>query len=378
MLFLGNNRRVTPGVRHCIRYIFYRRVRRTNEAYPHILVLWSKLPRNIQWVCQLTQHTSSMRIFSQQLTSWKRPIPLCVSSQDLHVQVSEIGGQFLPYHNGNDLVLSISCSLHKELLRERVRHDLNHLHFMLLIDVWRTITCLTTGSSIRSGCNAPQYNTSLCAFSLLYVHIALLFGVVNPTHTSRQRTTPTCWTTVLLLLLSSDAKWCSYKVWISFPSTINLPLTLHLFPAARAHTKRDKYIDVQTYSPFGERVFLASETPSARIAASDILSVFDPSTQVPFLEDSPGMIELPPQAFSEYLEYSERQQKRYENMWCAWTAKNWASTFLTPTAPWLQSGICDVRLLVPSGIKGSVSLTDACCFFFFSRSRLTCPYPWFL
>jgi len=95
-----------------------------------------------------------------------------------------------------------------------------------------------------------------------------------------------------------------------------------LVQAARAHTKRDKYIDVQTYSPFGECVFLASETPSARIAASDILSVLDPSTQVPLLEDSPGMIELPPHMFSEYLAHSERQQKRFENMWCAWTAKH--------------------------------------------------------
>ncbi|KAF5361921.1 hypothetical protein D9756_002625 [Leucocoprinus leucothites] len=109
--------------------------------------------------------------------------------------------------------------------------------------------------------------------------------------------------------------------------------------AARTHTKRDKYIDVQTYSPFGERIFLASEVPSARIAASDILSVFNndvlsmspgsSSSSLLSLEEEeegvtvgPGMIELPPQAFSQYLAYSERQQKRFEDMWCAWTAKH--------------------------------------------------------
>ncbi|KXN87653.1 hypothetical protein AN958_08290 [Leucoagaricus sp. SymC.cos] len=89
--------------------------------------------------------------------------------------------------------------------------------------------------------------------------------------------------------------------------------------AARTHTKRDKYLDVQTYSPFGDRVFLASEVPEARIAASDVLSVFDAPTD---METTPGLIELPPRAFSEYLAYSERQQRQLQDMWCAWTAKH--------------------------------------------------------
>ncbi|KAF8889367.1 hypothetical protein BD779DRAFT_341451 [Infundibulicybe gibba] len=42
--------------------------------------------------------------------------------------------------------------------------------------------------------------------------------------------------------------------------------------ATRSHTRRDRYLDVHTYSPFGERVFLASEVPSARIASTDILT----------------------------------------------------------------------------------------------------------
>ncbi|EKM81926.1 hypothetical protein AGABI1DRAFT_112118 [Agaricus bisporus var. burnettii JB137-S8] len=90
--------------------------------------------------------------------------------------------------------------------------------------------------------------------------------------------------------------------------------------AARTHKKGDKYVDVQTYSSFGERMFLASETASARIAASDILSILDAPTSN--VESSHGIIELPHPAFSEYTKYSERQQKRFEDMWCAWAAKH--------------------------------------------------------
>jgi hypothetical protein len=90
--------------------------------------------------------------------------------------------------------------------------------------------------------------------------------------------------------------------------------------AARTHVKGDKYLDVQTYSSFGERMFLASETAGARIAASDILSILDAPTSD--IECTHGIIELPQLAFSEYLVHSERQQKRFEDMWCAWTAKH--------------------------------------------------------
>ncbi|KAF8159809.1 hypothetical protein B0H34DRAFT_674102 [Crassisporium funariophilum] len=90
--------------------------------------------------------------------------------------------------------------------------------------------------------------------------------------------------------------------------------------AARSHTKREKYLDVHTYSQFGDGVFLASDVPSARIASSDILTVLPP------LEDSrlltQGMLELPKKSFSQYIELTSRHQKRYESLWTAWIAKH--------------------------------------------------------
>ncbi|KIK07793.1 hypothetical protein K443DRAFT_673051 [Laccaria amethystina LaAM-08-1] len=87
--------------------------------------------------------------------------------------------------------------------------------------------------------------------------------------------------------------------------------------ATRSHTKRDKYLDVNTFSLFGDGVFLASDVPKARIASSDVLTIF-PSTHVP----SQGLLELPKQAFSEFVEISSRYQKRYESLWNSWISKH--------------------------------------------------------
>jgi hypothetical protein len=107
----------------------------------------------------------------------------------------------------------------------------------------------------------------------------------------------------------------------SSPFSIPTPQLMMISPiAARTHLKGDKYLDVQTYSSFGERVFLASEIASARIAVADILSILNTPTSD--MECSHGIIELPQRAFSEYLVHSERQQKRLEDAWCAWTAKH--------------------------------------------------------
>lgn len=90
--------------------------------------------------------------------------------------------------------------------------------------------------------------------------------------------------------------------------------------AARTHNKREKYLDVHTYTPFGDGVFLASDVPSARITSSDLLTVLPP------LEDNrlltQGMLELPKTAFSQYIELSSRHQKRYESLWNAWVSKH--------------------------------------------------------
>ncbi|GLB41718.1 hypothetical protein LshimejAT787_1003180 [Lyophyllum shimeji] len=90
--------------------------------------------------------------------------------------------------------------------------------------------------------------------------------------------------------------------------------------AVRSHARRERYLDVHTYSPFGDRVFLASPVPKARIAPSDVLSIF-PSTDVTRAPEQ-GMLELPPQAFFEFKELSSRHQERCESLWSAWTASH--------------------------------------------------------
>jgi hypothetical protein len=85
--------------------------------------------------------------------------------------------------------------------------------------------------------------------------------------------------------------------------------------AARSHNRRDHWLDVYTYTPFGERLFLASQVPQARIAQSDLLVTF------PFRTPTSDMIELPAQAYQEYLELSTKHQLKHENMWRRWKAR---------------------------------------------------------
>ena len=85
-------------------------------------------------------------------------------------------------------------------------------------------------------------------------------------------------------------------------------------PASRSHRQRDTWIDVDTFTPLGNRVFLPSAVPQARIASADILSIFPASDKVRF---AGGVLELPPQAHSEFIELSSRMQEKYERMFCA-------------------------------------------------------------
>ncbi|PFH51032.1 hypothetical protein AMATHDRAFT_3422 [Amanita thiersii Skay4041] len=98
----------------------------------------------------------------------------------------------------------------------------------------------------------------------------------------------------------------------------------------RPHTKRDKYLDVHTYSPFGERVFLASAVPDARISASDVLTVLLPSPSTSYEYDAHldtqsqsfamDMLELSPDAYAGYTKLCAKHQKNYERMWSAMTS----------------------------------------------------------
>ncbi|KAH7882829.1 hypothetical protein F5I97DRAFT_1814918 [Phlebopus sp. FC_14] len=86
--------------------------------------------------------------------------------------------------------------------------------------------------------------------------------------------------------------------------------------SARSHNRRDRWVDVYTYVPFGDRLFLASPVPKARIALSDLLTIFPFRCTVTL-----DMIELPVQAYQEFLEVNERHRLKYEDMWCRWKAK---------------------------------------------------------
>lgn len=85
--------------------------------------------------------------------------------------------------------------------------------------------------------------------------------------------------------------------------------------SGQPHHRRDRWLDVYTYTPFGDHLFLASSVPQARIAASDLLTVF------PFRTTTTDMIELPAQAYQEFLQLQAKHQKKQENLWRAWKAK---------------------------------------------------------
>ncbi|KAH0836607.1 hypothetical protein J3R83DRAFT_8307, partial [Lanmaoa asiatica] len=88
-----------------------------------------------------------------------------------------------------------------------------------------------------------------------------------------------------------------------------------IIQAARSHNCHDHWLDVYTYTPFGDRLFLASSVPQARIAPSDLLIVF------PFRTPTSDMIELPAQAYQEFLKLSDRYRLKHENMWRRWKAR---------------------------------------------------------
>jgi hypothetical protein len=90
--------------------------------------------------------------------------------------------------------------------------------------------------------------------------------------------------------------------------------------ATRSHTSRDRWLDVDTYRPFGERVFLAADVPNARISANDLLTIF-PATDI-FRVPDKGMLELPQQAFHEFNELCARNLRRKEVLWNSWSIES--------------------------------------------------------
>ncbi|KAI0736446.1 hypothetical protein C8Q72DRAFT_2570 [Fomitopsis betulina] len=85
---------------------------------------------------------------------------------------------------------------------------------------------------------------------------------------------------------------------------------------ASTHTLRDRWLDVHIFSPFGDRLFLASAVTSARILSTDILTIFpsDEAFQLP----AECILELHPKALSEFRELQAHMQKKYEQLLQHW------------------------------------------------------------
>lgn len=112
-------------------------------------------------------------------------------------------------------------------------------------------------------------------------------------------------------------------------------------PAVRSHTKRDRLLDVCTFTPIGDRLFIASDFPNARIPSSDILTIF-PFEYTPSASAKPQsisltssassetlieetiqtpesitveMLELPSGAFAEFQHLCSRNQEQCDKLW---------------------------------------------------------------
>ncbi|GBE86469.1 hypothetical protein BKA93DRAFT_623815 [Sparassis latifolia] len=88
--------------------------------------------------------------------------------------------------------------------------------------------------------------------------------------------------------------------------------------AAHSHSSRDRWVDVNTFIPFGERVFLASSVPQARIPSSDILTIFPRDDCIPRVSTK-GILELSHEAFLQFIDFSARRQQRYDELFDAWS-----------------------------------------------------------
>jgi len=118
--------------------------------------------------------------------------------------------------------------------------------------------------------------------------------------------------------------------------------------AVRSHTKRDRLLDVCTFTPIGDRLFIASDFPNARIPASDIFTIFpfeytfaasatpqqitltsSASSETLIEEDilapesiTVEMLELPSKAFAEFQQLCSRNQEQCDKLWVSGQSSN--------------------------------------------------------
>ena len=122
-------------------------------------------------------------------------------------------------------------------------------------------------------------------------------------------------------------------------------LTPSCLTAVRSHTKRDRLLDVCTFTPIGDRLFIASDFPNARIPTSDILTIFPfdytsststaprsitSASSETLIEEAihtpesitVEMLELPSGAFAEFQQLCSRSQELCDKLWVSGQSSN--------------------------------------------------------
>jgi len=84
--------------------------------------------------------------------------------------------------------------------------------------------------------------------------------------------------------------------------------------ATRHHAARDSYVEVITFRHFANRTFVA-ESPACRISSRDLVAVFSRSDVAGARMYERGMLELPAEAFTEFVEISTINQRRMDKRW---------------------------------------------------------------
>lgn len=84
--------------------------------------------------------------------------------------------------------------------------------------------------------------------------------------------------------------------------------------SVRNHGRSDKYLDIITFDPFGECIFLPSQVPTARIQSSDVLQILSNEAARVAQTD---ILEVPVDFFNQYISFRTRQQPKRESLWCS-------------------------------------------------------------
>ena len=87
--------------------------------------------------------------------------------------------------------------------------------------------------------------------------------------------------------------------------------------ALDSRSRQDNLLHVHTFVPFGQRTFLLSSVPQARIPPRDLLTIFCASDITAI--DSQGAVDLSSKAYAEFVELGRMMQEKYERMFSVWS-----------------------------------------------------------